>query len=195
MNTILVELDNNKEPYIKKLTDDKIINITGESGSGKSYYAQQYQHNDNYIIIDTDDVFARYETAQGYNREFGTYLRAKYAELPSLYNDFDLIYTEILTYFKDSSKIIVIDSALLKYIKDISNLRGILIIMRTSVNTCYQRCLERFNQRYPDISEEKREKYAMRKKGIYKWYKKLNSFIEKINDCNTCFKNDIHLEK
>ncbi len=35
---LLVELDVDKEPYIKVLTDDKIINITGESGSRKKLY-------------------------------------------------------------------------------------------------------------------------------------------------------------
>lgn len=34
-NELLIELDIDKEPYIKKITDDKIINLTGESGSGK----------------------------------------------------------------------------------------------------------------------------------------------------------------
>lgn len=47
-----------KEPYIKVLTDDKVINITGESGSGKSYFSNKYINDDNYIIIDTDIVFS-----------------------------------------------------------------------------------------------------------------------------------------
>ena len=40
-----------KDPYIKDLTNDKIINITGESGSGKSYFSDRYIKDDNYIVI------------------------------------------------------------------------------------------------------------------------------------------------
>ena len=32
---LAVELDRDKEPYIKDITDDKLINLTGESGSRK----------------------------------------------------------------------------------------------------------------------------------------------------------------
>ena len=32
-NELLVELDVDKEPYTKVITNDKVINITGESGS------------------------------------------------------------------------------------------------------------------------------------------------------------------
>ncbi|UKI26442.1 MAG: dephospho-CoA kinase [Bacilli bacterium] len=46
----------NKDPYIKDITDDKVINITGESGSGKSTYTKKYLDNDNYIVIDTDEI-------------------------------------------------------------------------------------------------------------------------------------------
>ena len=35
---LYISLYVDKDPYIKTLTEDKIINITGESGSGKSYY-------------------------------------------------------------------------------------------------------------------------------------------------------------
>ena len=38
MKDILIDLKINKEPYIKKLTEDNIINLTGESGSDKSTY-------------------------------------------------------------------------------------------------------------------------------------------------------------
>ena len=43
---LLISLTINKPLYEKKLTDDNIINITGESGSGKSTYCQKYKNND-----------------------------------------------------------------------------------------------------------------------------------------------------
>lgn len=37
---ILIDISISKEPYIKNITNDKIINLTGESGSGKSYFSK-----------------------------------------------------------------------------------------------------------------------------------------------------------
>ena len=51
-----------KEPYIKDITDDRIINLTGESGSGKSYFSNKYINDNNYIVIDTDIVFSNKES-------------------------------------------------------------------------------------------------------------------------------------
>ena len=48
--------------------------------------------------------------------------------------------------------------------KDVSKLRGKLIVMRTSVNTCYERCLERYKKNNPDCTEDDYIKYSERKK-------------------------------
>lgn len=37
-NKLLIDIFISKEPYIKNIAKDKIINLTGESGSGKSYF-------------------------------------------------------------------------------------------------------------------------------------------------------------
>ena len=177
---LFISLNVDKKPYVKNVSNDPIINLTGESGSGKSFYAQQYLNDNNYIVIDTDLVFASFDIATGYNKEFGEYLRNKYEVLPVLFNDFDLIYQEILNYFKDCEKTIVIDSALFKAMKDISKLKGKIIVMRTSVDTCYSRCLERFKGNFPNAKDEDFKNYADRKSHIYKWYLELNKFLEKI---------------
>ena len=181
MNDILIDLKQDKEPYIKQITEDKVINLTGESGSGKSYYSKQYIDNDEYIVIDTDEVFARYENSTGVNREFGSYLREKYEILPSLFEDFDLIYEEILDFFKDNNKAIVIDSAQFRNFKDLNKLRGTVIVMRTSIDTCYQRCIQRYKNNNPNITEEEIQKYLEKKRAIYQWYKGLNDFILRID--------------
>ena len=178
---LFISLTVDKKPYVKNMSNDPVINLTGESGSGKSFYAQQYLNDSNYIVIDTDEVFASFDIATGYNLEFGTYLRKKYNVLPDLYNDFDLCYQEVLEYFKDCGKMIVIDSALFKAMKDVSILRGKLIVMRTSVDTCYRRCIERFKKSNPQATDEEIEKYELRKKPMYKWYLELNEFLEKVN--------------
>ena len=109
-----------KDPYIKKLSDDKVINLTGQSGSGKSTYAKENFSNKEYIIIDTDEVLSenRYKESTGINKELGTYFRNKYSTLPNLADNFDLIYKDILDYCKDIKETIVIDCAQFHCIKD-----------------------------------------------------------------------------
>ena len=173
-----IEIEKDKEPYIKELSSDKIINLTGESGSGKSTMTLDF--DDRYIIIDTDEVFSRFGKSKGINREFGEYLRNKYDKLPSLFDDFDLIYEEIINYFKSSEKILVIDSAQFRNIKNINLLKGKVIVMRTSVDTCYERCINRWIGNNNDYSLEELEKYKEKKYGIYSWYKGLNKFIDRL---------------
>ena len=172
-----------KEPYIKDLTNDKIINLTGQSGSGKSTYANEHFNSDEYLIVDTDEILSehRFENSNGINKELGKYFRSKYKELPNCGDDFDLIYTEILEYCKKYDKTIVIDCAQFHCIKDINLLKGKIIIIRTSIDTCYNRTINRFKDNNPNYTDEELEKYMERKKAIFKWYKFSNEFIEKID--------------
>jgi len=179
---MFIDLVVDKKPYIKNLTNDPVINLTGESGSGKSFYAQQYLNDNNYIVIDTDEVFASFDIATGYNLEFGTYLREKYDVLPDLYNDFDLFYQDVLDYFDGCGKTVVIDSTLFKAIKDVTKLKGKIIVMRTSVNTCYDRCLERYKKKFPDYKEDDFINYKERKSHIFKWYLEMNEFLKRIEE-------------
>lgn len=168
-----------KEPYIKDLTNDKVINITGESGSGKSYFSDKYIKDDNYIVIDTDVVFSDRPSD---NKE-SVELRTVFSDKPKDYliTNFDDFYIKVLEYFKDSNKTIVIDSAQYRNIKDYSILKGQLIVMRTSINTCYERVLNRWKNITKDFTDEEFKKYAERKKGMFSWYKGLNRFLEEID--------------
>jgi len=168
----------NKDPYIKDITKDNIINITGESGSGKSYYTNKYLNDDNYIVIDTDLIFGNKKT----DNEECLRIREIFKDEPNdlLITDFDNCYLKILDYYKDSKKTLVIDSAQYRNIKDYSILKGKLIVMRTSINTCYERVLMRWKNLNQGYTEEEYLKYAERKKGMFKWYKALNKFLENI---------------
>lgn len=172
-----------KDPYIKQITNDNIINLTGQSGSGKSTYAQEHYSSDDYLVIDTDEVLSenRFDKSNGINKELGKYFRSKYEELPNCGDDFDLIYSEILDFCKKYDKTIVIDCAQFYCIKDIGLLKGTMVIIRTCIDTCYNRTIERFKKNNPNYTEEELNKYSERKKAIYKWYKYSNEFIEKID--------------
>ena len=172
-----------KEPYIKELSKDKIINLTGQSGSGKSTYASEHFNSDNYVVIDTDDIFSeeRFKTSEGIKKELGIFFREKYKDMPNCGDDFDLIYKDILDYCKNLDKTIVIDCAQFHCIKNISLLKGTLIVIRTCIDTCYNRTIERYKKIKSNYTKEELDKYTEKKKSIFKWYKYSNKFLEKID--------------
>lgn len=186
-SNLLISLNVDKEPYIKQLTNDNIINLTGQSGSGKSYYAKNNFSSNEYIIIDTDEIFSdkRFAEATGLNKELGNYFRDKYSILPNLSDDFDLIYNEIINYCKNIDKTIVIDCAQFHCIKDLNLLKGKIIIIRTCIDTCYNRTINRWienhKKRNLNYTDQELNAFKERKKNLYTWYKGSNEFLEKID--------------
>ena len=67
-------------------------------------------------------------------------------------------------------------------IKDISILKGEIIVVRTSIETCYQRCINRYKERYPAASLEEIEKYNNKKKAIFSWYHNINKLLIKLEE-------------
>ena len=175
-----------KEPYIKNITDDNVINLTGQSGSGKTTYANKYFASGEYLVVDTDNIFSdiRFKNSSGINKELGEYFRNKYKVLPNLSINFDLIYNEILDYCKMYNKTVVIDCAQFHCIKDVNILKGKLIVIRTCIDNCYNRTIERYKTINKNYSEDELSKYKERKKTIYEWYKYSNIFLEKIDRLN-----------
>ena len=182
-NPLDISLYVDKEPYIKDLTDDKVINLTGQSGSGKTTYANEHFNSDEYLIVDTDEILSenRFKNATGINKELGNYFRCKYKTLPNCGDDFDLIYSDILDYCQKYDKTIVIDCAQFHCIKDLNLLKGKLIVLRTCINTCYNRTIERFKSNNPNYTKEELERYMEKKKAIFEWYKFSNQFIENVD--------------
>ena len=58
---LYIQEDIDKDPYIKHISDDLVLNITGESGSGKTTFINQYKEDPNCIIIDTDQLFGNHK--------------------------------------------------------------------------------------------------------------------------------------
>lgn len=180
-----ITLNINKQPYEKVITNDNIINITGESGSGKSTYTQKYLNDDNYIVIDTDEIFGNRPTNNKNSIEIREFLANKYGtNIPDICENFNIIYLEILNYYKNTNKTLVIDSAQyrnLKTLEDLKMIKGKIIIIRTCVDECYNRVINRWKSIKKNYTEEELNFYKKRKKGMYEWYKSLNEFIEKID--------------
>lgn len=178
-SNLLISRTVDKETYIKTITNDRVINVTGESGSGKSYFCNKYNNDNKYIVIDTDIVFS---DKKSYNSDI-LKLREIFKNKPKdfLINNFDEFYLSTIDYFKNSDKIIVIDSAQYRNIKDYSILKGKIIVMRTCVDTCYNRCINRWKNINKNYTNEELQMYSNKKLGMYKWYKSLNEFLENIN--------------
>ena len=181
-SNLLISRFIDKDPYIKNITNDKIINITGESGSGKSTYTSKYLNNDNYILIDTDLIFNNAPTDNKYIVELRNLFQDKTKE--DIISDFDNFYKILINYFKDNDKTIIIDSAQYRNIKDYTLLKGKVIIMRISTETCYNRCLNRWKDKNKNYKEEDFKKYTDKKKNMFKNNKGLNKFIETIDKIN-----------
>ena len=75
----LISESEDKEPYVKRLTDDKVINLTGQSGSGKSTYAKNYLNGEEFVVIDTD-ILMRAEKGDELYSKIRAYLEQKYPD-------------------------------------------------------------------------------------------------------------------
>lgn len=196
-NDLLISRFISKEPFIKKLTDDKIINLTGESGSGKSTYAMKFIEDDNYIVIDTDLIFGERPTDNKYCLELREVFKGKSNDL--LISNFDQCYLDILDYFKDSDKTIVIDSAQFRNIKNVDLLKGEVIVVRTAIETCYERCIDRYLSITSDATNEEIEKYKKKKLGMFEWYHSINHFLIKVallgDSIKFIFDNEVNNEE
>lgn len=73
----------------------------------------------------------------------------------------------------------MIDSAQFRNIKDYNILKGQVIVMRTSIETCYERTLNRWKNNH-EYHEDQYQKFAKKKQGMFEWYKSLNHFLGKI---------------
>ena len=60
--------------------------------------------------------------------------------------------------------------------------KGKLIVMRTCIDTCYERCINRWKTLTKNYTNEELEKYSNKKLGMYTWYKSLNKFLQNIED-------------
>ena len=60
--------------------------------------------------------------------------------------------------------------------------KGKLIVIRTAIDTCYNRTIERYKKNNINYTDEELDKYINKKKSIYVWYKYSNDFLEKISN-------------
>ena len=178
----LINVAISRDPLVVKITNDRVINITGMSGAGKTTYVREHYDSDNYLLVDTDEIFSdkHFASTTGINKELGTLFREKFETMPTLDKDFDIIYDSIIDYCSSLDKTIIIDCAQFHCASDVNNLIGEVVILRTDVTTCYNRCLSRYINRHKDYTEAEINEYKERKRRIFVWYRNTNEFIKKL---------------
>ena len=155
--------------YYKKISNDKVINITGEGGSGKSTLANEYRTSDDYAVVDYDLVLldppqgtVEYELKQMLLSKYGKDLFASITEvgMDKVKENFTTIYLETLHYLSSKNKTIVLDGTQLRFIDDVKKIKGELVVLRPSLQTCVARSVDRFCQKHPDATPEEIQKYT-----------------------------------
>lgn len=95
-------------------------------------------------------------------------LVTKYNKIPNLDKNFDKIYLDILKFYQNETKLLIITSESFRYMKNLKNLKGEIIILRTCINKCFDNCLKNYQNKYKKANFEELSAYCHKTKQIYK---------------------------
>lgn len=137
-----INLFKDKPDYIKKLTDDEIINVTGSVGSGKSTYGSKYRNNKDYIVIGFDSISSDNDpnTMNDDIKDLREVLLKKYKKLNLNKIEY---YDDIVEFIKSKDKKGIIEGGEIANINFISKLKGTVIVKRTARFKCFYRAAYR----------------------------------------------------
>ena len=203
----------------RKLTNDKVINITGEGGAGKSTLCEIFRKNANeYIVIDFDSInlnnnkvgTLEYDLVKlivnKYGKDIFPRTHHRNGEKQMLINEeffekcsicFATIYDEIINYLEPTGKVIVIDGSQYRFVNDASKIKGKFIALRTSLETCLNQSFSRHKKLNQEETEEQLFKHRQNKKEMFKIFNPLlNSTINNvanlsINKFDNSFKEEL----
>ena len=158
--------------YYKKISNDRVINITGEGGSGKSTLANEYRNDDSYIVIDYDLILLdpkegtiEYELKQMLVEKYGNMLFESINKigLERVKENFTTMYSEIINYLSNKNKTIVLDGTQLRFISDANMIKGEFVLLRPSLQTCISQSVKRFIQNNPQASDDQIQQYTQKR--------------------------------
>ncbi len=180
--------------YIKKLTDDDVINIIGPSGSGKTTSTLKYINNDDYIVINCDRLFdmpSDDNIEDKYLSEIKNLLKNKYGHICEG-KEFINYYNDILTFISNKHKKALIEGNVIYDIKPITLLKGTVIVKRTGLLKCFLRSIKRdYPNRYflnQEITKHGKvlgklsrlKNIINRRKNIFKIYHDIEMIIDEL---------------
>ena len=180
--------------YIKKLTDDNVVNIIGTKGSGKTTSSLKYINDDNYIVINCDRLLELPENNIYEDKELSIIrkmLKDKYGKiLEGKY--FINCYNDIIEYIKYKKKKALIEGNIIQDIEPITLLKGKVIVKRTGIIKCFIRTIKRDypNEYFMKLEIEKHGKIlgkfyrfkniVIRRKNIFKIYHDIEKIIDEL---------------
>lgn len=184
-----------QDDYVKELTSDKVINVIGTKGSGKTTTSLKYIEDDDYIVVNLDSLF----DSPGANEKdpelpkIRDMLIKKYGYLQDGY-DFINYYNDIVEYAKKKNKTLLIEGNSIEDL-DPKDLKGKIIVKRTGVFKSFKRSVKRDykNEYFMNLEKEKHKyfyklsrlyKITKRRKKIFKQYKNIENVIDKIEKYN-----------
>ena len=189
-----------RKDYIKKLTDDDVINVIGTKGSGKTTSTLKYINDNDYIVVNCDrlyDMPTDKIVEDKFLIEIKDMLKKKYGKICEG-ETFINCYNDILDFIKKKDKKALIEGNVIYDIKPITLLKGTVIVKRTGIIKCYIRAIKRdYPIRYfLDQEIEKHGKLlgrfyrfkniVKRRKNIFKIYHEIENIIEDLE----AYKND-----
>ena len=99
---------------------------------------------------------------------------------------FTIIYEEIINLLQNSGKKIILDGTQLRFIDDVKKIRGELIVLRPSIETCVSRSVERKQAEHPELSTEELKNYEQRRREtLYRLNPFLNEMVSKVAEFAT----------
>lgn len=195
-----IYLFRDRKDYIKKLTNDNVINVIGTKGSGKTTSTLKYINDDDYIVINCDrlyDMPIDKIIEDKYLTEIKNMLKKKYGKIYEG-EEFINCYNDILDFVNKKKKKALIEGNVIYDIKPITLLKGTIIVKRTGIVKCFIRTIKRdypikyfLNQEIEKHGKilgrfHRLKNIIKRRKNIFKIYNEIENIIDELE----AFKNN-----
>jgi len=165
-----------QEDYIKKVTEDPIINVIGTKGSGKTTSSLEYIEDSDTIVINCDRLFELPSTEKE-DKELTIIrdqLKKKYGKVMEG-EEFSSCYLDIVDYILSKHKKGFIEGNVIQEISPLL-LKGTIIVKKTGVFKSYIRAVKRdYHNEYFMNLEKKEHKYFYKLTRLYKISKRRKS--------------------
>lgn len=187
-----------RKDYIKKLTDDDVINVIGTKGSGKTTSTLKYINDDNYIVINCDRLYEMptdSDIEDKYLSEIKSLLKKKYGKICEG-EEFINCYNDILDFIARKNKKALIEGNVIYDIKPITQLKGTIIVKRIGILKCFIRAVKRdYPNKYFLNQEIERhgkilgkiyrlKNILKRRKNVFKIYHEIENIIDELEKYN-----------
>lgn len=141
-----IKIIKDKKDVEIQCTEEKIINITGMIGSGKTTKANLYRKNEDYIVISLDCLY-RGQDKENMNEEtriINQLLKEKFSKKDNE-KYFKQYYDEIIRYINTCERDVtwVLEGQQIYRYLNWSEIKGKLIIKRTGLLKCWKRSIVR----------------------------------------------------